>query len=77
MEFHGLPSRDGREEVRALCSSCHSIRIVLQQGLSARHWDALMDWMIEEQCMDELGARTRRLVVNCLAAHFGEDRRRK
>ena len=75
-EFYDLPSGEGREEVRALCSTCHSLQIVVQQGLSARRWDALMDWMIEEQGMDELDAGTRRLVVNYLAAHFGEDRRR-
>ena len=35
-----------------------------------------MDWMIEEQGMGELDAGKRRLVVNYLAEHFREGRRR-
>ena len=31
-ESHGLPPGDGREEVRALCSTRRSLRIVVQQA---------------------------------------------
>ncbi len=72
----GLPPGDGREEVSVLCSTCHSLRLVTQQGLGERRWDDLMDWMVEEQGMDELDPETRQNVVRYLAKFFGEDRKR-
>ena len=68
----GLPPSNGQEEVRALCSSCHSLRIVVQQRLNARRWDALMDRMVSEEGMADLDSETRKLIVNYLATHFGE-----
>ncbi len=68
----GLPPGNGRKEVRALCSSCHSLQVVVQQGLDARRWDALMDWMVNEEGMTDLDSGTRRLIVNYLATHFGK-----
>ena len=75
-EPDGLPPDEGRDEVSLLCSTCHSLRIVTQQGLGKRRWDDLMDWMVEEQGMDELDPETRQKVVRYLAKHFGEDRGR-
>ncbi len=75
-DYAGLPPGDGRDEVFALCSACHSLKLVTQQGLNERRWDGLMDWMVEEQGMDEMDEETRGLVVRYLATHFGEDSRR-
>ena len=67
----GLPPGEGREQVRSLCSGCHSLQIVVQQGLDAPRWDALMDRMVDEEGMTELDSETRRAIVDYLATHFG------
>jgi cytochrome c len=56
------------------CSTCHSINLVKQQGLSRKRWDKTLNWMVEEQGMYELGPNEREIVLDYLAAHFGETR---
>lgn len=67
----GLPKGEGREEVAALCSACHSLQIVKQQGLDADRWDGLMDWMTEKQGMPALDPEDRTRIVSYLAEHYG------
>ena len=67
----GLPKGEGREEVAALCSACHSLQIVKQQGLDADRWDGLMDWMTEKQGMPALEPEDRTRIVSYLAEHYG------
>lgn len=74
-DFGGLPEDEGREEVHAICSACHSLRLVTQQGLTAQRWDELMDWMTEKQGMPELTPDMRQRVVSYLAEHFGPQSR--
>ncbi|PWG61567.1 aldehyde dehydrogenase [Spiribacter halobius] len=68
-----LPPGEGRTLVRALCSACHSIRLVTQQGKSRERWDSTLDWMVEEQGMMEPGPENREVILDYLAEHFGED----
>ena len=56
------------------CNACHSERIVAQQGLSRSHWDELLVWMVDEQEMDEIDETDRTVILDYLAAHYGEDR---
>ncbi len=65
------PQGPGREEAFYLCSACHSLAIVKQQGLSRESWDELLVWMVEEQGMDELEPDERVLILDFLAANFG------
>lgn len=74
MEPEDLPEGPGREETFYTCSACHSFALVAQQGLSRERWDALLDWMAEEQGMDPLGGEERRLVLDYLSTWFGPDR---
>ena len=67
----GLPKGEGREEVAALCSTCHSLQIIKQQGLDAERWDGLMDWMTEKQGMPALDPEDRTRIVSYLAEHYG------
>jgi cytochrome c len=67
----GLPKGEGREDVAALCSACHSLLIVKQQGLDADRWDGLMDWMTEKQGMPALEPEDRTRIVSYLAEHYG------
>ena len=69
-----LVKGNGMEETDAYCSSCHSLQIVIQQGLSESGWDELLDWMVEEQGMEEIEPSDRQKVVKYLAKHYDESR---
>ena len=70
-----LPEGPGRDEVEAYCGACHSLQIVVQQGLSRDRWSELLIWMVEEQDMAELEAEEHKLVLDYLATHLGTDHR--
>lgn len=74
-DFSGLPPGTGREEVHAICNACHSLRLVVQQGLDADRWDDLLDWMTEKQGMPALAGDERRRIVAYLAEFYGPDRK--
>ena len=69
-----LPAGVGRDETEAYCSVCHSLRLVVQQGLNRADWDELLDWMVEEQEMQPIEAADRAKVLRYLAKHFNRDR---
>lgn len=72
-DWDGLPPGEHRELVYALCSGCHSAKLVAQQGLNRSRWDGLLDWMVEEQGMAELDPETREQVLDYLSTELGED----
>lgn len=74
-EWDNLPPGEHRELVFALCSGCHSAKLVAQQGLSRKRWDGLLDWMVEEQGMAELDEETREQVLDYLETELGENHR--
>jgi len=65
----GLPDAPGRDQVEGYCSICHSLKLVVQQGLPREDWDELMVWMVDEQDMEEIEAEDRRLVLDYLAKY--------
>ena len=69
-----LPVGVGRDETDAYCSACHSLKLVVQQGLSRADWEELLDWMVEEQEMEPLEAGDKAKVLGYLAKHFNTDR---
>ncbi len=73
-EFGVLFQAAGVEETFYTCTACHSERIVAQQGLTRAHWDELLVWMVDEQEMDEIEEPDRSVILDYLAAHYGEDR---
>lgn len=70
-----LPKDKGREEVFYNCSVCHSIKLVVQQGLTRSSWKETLDWMVEEQEMSALDAPTEKLVLDYLSTHFGIEKK--
>ena len=66
-----LEPGEGREVTAAICSGCHSLRLVAQQGMSRTRWDDLLDWMVEKQGMPALDPETRTTVLDYLAEHYG------
>lgn len=72
--FASLPEGPGKEDTFYACHGCHSFRLVAQQGLSRARWDDLLDWMVEEQGMNEIEGEERELILDYLAEHYNEDR---
>lgn len=73
-EWDGLPPGEGREDVFYACAACHSLAIVKQQGLSRESWDETLDWMVEEQGMEQMEPEERALILGYLTEIFGIDR---
>lgn len=71
-----LPAGEGREEVFYNCASCHSMKIVVQQGLSEAMWAKTLKWMVEEQEMAPLTDEDHAKILAYLVKHFGPDRKR-
>ena len=69
------PEGEGRMLVGALCSGCHSLALVKQQGLSRHGWDELLTWMTEEQNMPALSGARRELFLDYLSANFGAEQK--
>ncbi len=74
-EYQGLPPGAGRDEVFGLCGPCHSMKLVMQQGLSRSTWEEVLEFMVEEQEMAELEPEDEVLVLDYLAKFYGPDRR--
>ena len=64
----------GASETYALCTPCHSERIVAQQGQTRSGWDELLEWMVEEQGMQVLAPSVQKTVLDYLSEHYGPDR---
>ncbi|MGB1237175.1 MAG: c-type cytochrome [Pseudomonadales bacterium] len=64
----------GAEKTFAYCSACHSERIVTQQGLTREDWEELLEWMVDEQGMDEIPEGDYETVIHYLSEHYGTDR---
>lgn len=72
-EYLGLPDKPGREEVAGYCGACHSLRLVVQQGLTRTAWEELLVWMVEEQGMEKLEPEDEKLVLEYLAEYVGPE----
>ena len=75
--FGGMPDDEGRLEVFGFCGSCHSIDLVLQQGLTRAVWEEVLVEMVRDQEMVPLRDDVRRKVLDYLEKYYGPDRRAK
>ncbi len=73
-EFGVLVAGPGVEETFIYCTPCHSEMIVAQQGLTREGWIESLEWMVEEQGMEEIEEPDYGLVIDYLAANYGVDR---
>ncbi len=64
----------GAEKTFIYCSACHSERIVTQQGLTKSDWQELLEWMVDEQGMDEIEEPDYSAVIEYLSTNYGTDR---
>lgn len=67
-----FPDGPNRELVGHFCSSCHSGRLVANQRMSRARWDSTLHWMTEQHGMPPLEGEYREMVLDYLAAAFGE-----
>ena len=75
--FRGMPADEGRLEVFGFCASCHSIDLVLQQGLTRAVWEEVLVDMVDEYQMVPLQAEISEKVLDYLEKYYGPDRRAK
>lgn len=73
-DFGTMVAGPGASETFDACTSCHSERIVVQQGLTREHWNELLDWMAEEQEMEPIKGEARTIILDYLSTHYGPDR---
>jgi len=73
--FRGMPDDDGRLEVFGFCGSCHSIDLVLQQGLSRAVWEQVLVEMVRDHEMVALQPDVRVKVLDYLEEYYGPDRK--
>ncbi len=74
-DYEALPEGDNKDLVYGVCSGCHSIKLVMQQGMSRKKWDSTLEWMYEQQGMPRLDEETESQVLDYLAEHFGVEKR--
>ncbi len=75
--FGGMPKDEGRLEVFGFCGACHSINLVVQQGLTRAVWEEVLVEMVRDQEMAPLRDDDRRKVLDYLEKYYGPDRRAK
>ena len=73
--FRGMPADEGRLQVFGFCASCHSIDLVLQQGLSRAVWEEVLVDMVNEHQMVPLEPEIRVKVLDYLEEYYGPDRK--
>jgi mono/diheme cytochrome c family protein len=73
-DYEVLPKGKGRELVFGICNGCHSVKLVVQQGMTRPKWDDTLTWMVEQQGMPELQPEIEKKILDYLATHFGPDR---
>jgi cytochrome c len=73
-DYGVLVDAPGVEKTFAYCTACHSEMIVAQQGKTRKHWAELLEWMVEEQGMTPIEEPDLSVVLDYLAANYGEDR---
>ena len=70
-DWGGLPEGKGREDVYYTCQSCHSLMLVVQQGMSRPRWQETLEYMVEEQGMTPLDTETNDRILDYLSNHYG------
>lgn len=70
-ESYGLPPGEGRDDVITYCGACHSLGLVVQQGLTRKGWEELLQWMYEEQGMSQLDPEEEKRILDYLAENVG------
>jgi cytochrome c len=71
--YGGLPEGEGREAVYFTCRACHALDQFTDRKLSREAWDELLAQMVAAKGMAAPEPWARTLMLDYLAAHFGQD----
>jgi len=74
MPWSGMPAGEGRRETFAICSACHSMKIVEQQGMTRTQWSETLSYMVEEHGMAPLDQPLLDRILDYLAIAYSPDR---
>lgn len=69
-----MPAGEGRRETFAVCSACHSIKLVEQQGMTRPQWAETLYYMVDEHGMAELSPDLLDRILDYLAFAYSPDR---
>jgi len=69
-----MPDGEGRRETYAICSACHSMKLVEQQGMTRKQWDETLVYMVEEHGMAPLAPPLLDRILDYLASAYSPDR---
>ena len=72
--WEDMPAGEGRRETYAICSACHSMKLVEQQGMTRMQWEETLVYMVEEQGMAPLGPPLLDRILDYLAGVYSPDR---
>lgn len=70
--YGGLPEGEGRDATYFTCRACHAVDQFTDRQLSRDGWDDLLNEMVAENGMARPESWARRLMLDYLATHFGE-----
>ncbi len=72
--WEDMPAGEGRRETYAVCSACHSMKLVQQQGMTRTQWNETLGYMIEEHGMAPLGEPLFDRILDYLSIAYSPDR---
>ena len=72
--WEDMPAGEGRRETYAICSACHSMKLVEQQGMTRTQWDETLVYMVEEHGMAPLERTLLDRILDYLAMAYSPDR---
>jgi len=72
--WEDMPAGEGRRETYAICSACHSMKLVQQQGMTRTQWDETLVYMVEEHGMAPLGEPLIDRILDYLSIAYSPDR---
>jgi hypothetical protein len=72
--WEDMPPGEGRRETYAICSACHSMKLVEQQGMTRKQWDETLVYMVEEHGMARLEKPFRDRILDYLAMAYPPER---
>lgn len=73
-DFGVMVAAPGASETFDACTTCHSERIIAQQGLTRERWDELLDWMVDEHEMEPVDGTLLTVILDYLGEYYSPDR---
>ncbi len=76
-DYEALPEGENKDLVYGVCSGCHSVKLIMQQGMTRKKWDKTLEWMYEQQGMPRLQPEIEKPILDYLAKHYGLEKQKE